>query len=124
MHLLTCIDDYVSIPEKEISFRDALRAAPPPTAAGVACSMEEGAAGKETAPVAAIGRQEMPSAALMVRLILTVVGRKLSRNPNTYSSIIGLVWSLISFRLVINSLNPSRIIYLIVFSAKNHISDS
>ncbi|KAL0665297.1 hypothetical protein Bca4012_102135 [Brassica carinata] len=87
-----------SINEKEISFRDALRAAPPPTAAGVACSMEEGAAGKETAPVAAIGRQEMPSAALMVRLILTVVGRKLSRNPNTYSSIIGLVWSLISFR--------------------------
>ncbi|KAG5381145.1 hypothetical protein IGI04_028987 [Brassica rapa subsp. trilocularis] len=94
----TINDDYVSIPEKEISFRDALRAAPPPTAAGVACSMEEGAAGKETAPVAPIGRQEMPSAALMVRLILTVVGRKLSRNPNTYSSIIGLVWSLISFR--------------------------
>nr|VDD02313.1 unnamed protein product [Brassica rapa] len=93
----TINDDYVSIPEKEISFRDALRAAPPPTAAGVACSMEEGAAGKETAPVAPIGRQEMPSAALMVRLILTVVGRKLSRNPNTYSSIIGLVWSLISF---------------------------
>ncbi|KAG5381154.1 hypothetical protein IGI04_028996 [Brassica rapa subsp. trilocularis] len=94
MHLLTCIDDYVSIPEKEISFRDALRAAPPPTAAGVACSMEEGAAGKETAPVAPIGRQEMPSAALMVRLILTVVGRKLSRNPNTYSSIIGLFMAL------------------------------
>ncbi|XP_018442902.1 auxin efflux carrier component 6 isoform X2 [Raphanus sativus] len=90
--------DSINVPEKEISFRDALRAAPPPTAAGVACSMEEGAAGKDTAPVAAIGKQEMPSAALMVRLILTVVGRKLSRNPNTYSSIIGLVWSLISFR--------------------------
>ncbi|KAF2593787.1 hypothetical protein F2Q70_00045581 [Brassica cretica] len=89
--------DTTPLSQKEISFRDALRAAPPPTAAGVACSMEEGAAGKETAPVAAIGRQEMPSAALMVRLILTVVGRKLSRNPNTYSSIIGLVWSLISF---------------------------
>ncbi|KAL0802086.1 hypothetical protein Bca101_057262 [Brassica carinata] len=90
--------DSINVPEKEISFRDALRAAPPPTAAGVACSMEEGAAGKDTAHVAAIGKQEMPSAALMVRLILTVVGRKLSRNPNTYSSIIGLVWSLISFR--------------------------
>ncbi|CAH8354754.1 unnamed protein product [Eruca vesicaria subsp. sativa] len=90
--------DTINVPEKEISFRDALRAAPPPTAAGVACSMEEGAAGKDTAPAAAIGKQEMPSAALMVRLILTVVGRKLSRNPNTYSSIIGLVWSLISFR--------------------------
>ncbi|KAJ0256010.1 Auxin efflux carrier component 6 [Hirschfeldia incana] len=90
--------DSINVPEKEISFRDALRAAPPPTVAGVACSMEEGSAGKDTAPVAAIGEQEMPSAALMVRLILTVVGRKLSRNPNTYSSIIGLVWSLISFR--------------------------
>lgn len=106
-----CIYDYVAVPEKEISFRDALRAAPPPTAAGVACSMEEGAAGKDTAPVAAIGKQEMPSAALMVRLILTVVGRKLSRNPNTYSSIIGLVWSLISFRLVIHSLIPSITLY-------------
>ncbi|KAL1208691.1 Auxin efflux carrier component 6 [Cardamine amara subsp. amara] len=88
----------INVPEKEISFRDALKAAPPPTASGGAASMEEGAAGKDTAPVAAIGKQEMPSAIVMVRLILTVVGRKLSRNPNTYSSILGLVWSLISFK--------------------------
>lgn len=42
--------------------------------------------------------QEMPAALVMLRLILTVVGRKLSRNPNTYSSILGLLWSLISFK--------------------------
>lgn len=90
--------NYISVPEKEISFRDALKVAPSPTAAGGAGSMEEGVAGKDTAPVAAIGKQEMPSATVMVRLILTVVGRKLSRNPNTYSSILGLVWSLISFK--------------------------
>ncbi|AAC00629.1 Hypothetical protein [Arabidopsis thaliana] len=87
-----------SVPEKEISFRDALKAAPQATAAGGGASMEEGAAGKDTTPVAAIGKQEMPSAIVMMRLILTVVGRKLSRNPNTYSSLLGLVWSLISFK--------------------------
>ncbi|XP_077213830.1 auxin efflux carrier family protein [Tasmannia lanceolata] len=42
--------------------------------------------------------QEMPGALVLVRLILIMVGRKLSRNPNTYSSILGLLWSLISFR--------------------------
>ncbi|XP_043717663.1 auxin efflux carrier component 6 [Telopea speciosissima] len=42
--------------------------------------------------------QEMPHALVMVRLILIMVGRKLSRNPNTYSSILGLLWSLISFK--------------------------
>ncbi|KAG7590424.1 Membrane transport protein [Arabidopsis suecica] len=88
----------INVPEKEISFRDALKAAPQTTAAGGAASMEEGAAGKDATPVAAIGKQEMPSATVMVRLILTVVGRKLSRNPNTYSSLLGLVWSLISFK--------------------------
>ncbi|MCD7451866.1 Peptidyl-prolyl cis-trans isomerase pin4 [Datura stramonium] len=34
----------------------------------------------------------------MTRLILIMVWRKLIRNPNTYSSLIGLIWSLISFR--------------------------
>lgn len=43
-------------------------------------------------------RQKMPPAAVMLRLILTMVGRKLSRNPNTYSSVLGLIWSLISFK--------------------------
>ncbi|KAG5532201.1 hypothetical protein RHGRI_026732 [Rhododendron griersonianum] len=40
----------------------------------------------------------MPPASVMTRLILIMVWRKLIRNPNTYSSIIGLAWSLISFR--------------------------
>ncbi|KAL0432261.1 UNVERIFIED_CONTAM: Auxin efflux carrier component 6 [Sesamum latifolium] len=40
----------------------------------------------------------MPHALVMLRLILIVVGRKLSRNPNTYSSVLGLLWSLISFK--------------------------
>lgn len=42
--------------------------------------------------------QTMPPASVMTRLILIMVWRKLIRNPNTYSSIIGLTWSLISFR--------------------------
>ncbi|KAL0397291.1 UNVERIFIED_CONTAM: Auxin efflux carrier component 1 [Sesamum calycinum] len=39
----------------------------------------------------------MPTS-VMTRLILIMVWRKLIRNPNTYSSLIGLTWSLISFR--------------------------
>ncbi|WVY90126.1 hypothetical protein V8G54_035640 [Vigna mungo] len=42
--------------------------------------------------------QKMPHAFVMMRLILVVVGRKLSRNPNTYSSVLGLLWSLVSFK--------------------------
>ncbi|XP_010537344.1 PREDICTED: auxin efflux carrier component 6 [Tarenaya hassleriana] len=84
----------INVPEKEISFRDTAKA-PPPYAAAGASSVEEGTAGKDTA---ARGKQEMPRAVVMVRLILTVVGRKLSRNPNTYSSVLGLLWSLISFK--------------------------
>ncbi|CAL5199265.1 unnamed protein product [Lathyrus oleraceus] len=42
--------------------------------------------------------KQMPPASVMTRLILIMVWRKLIRNPNTYSSLIGLVWSLISFR--------------------------
>ncbi|XP_062216495.1 auxin efflux carrier component 3a-like [Phragmites australis] len=41
---------------------------------------------------------QMPPASVMTRLILIMVWRKLIRNPNTYSSLIGLVWSLIAFR--------------------------
>ncbi|KAH9323735.1 hypothetical protein KI387_018374, partial [Taxus chinensis] len=40
----------------------------------------------------------MPPASVMTRLILIMVWRKLIRNPNTYSSLIGLAWSLITFR--------------------------
>lgn len=41
---------------------------------------------------------QMPPANVMTRLILIMVWRKLIRNPNTYSSLIGVVWSLVSFR--------------------------
>ncbi|URE19010.1 hypothetical protein MUK42_12055 [Musa troglodytarum] len=41
---------------------------------------------------------QMPPASVMTRLILIMVWRKLIRNPNTYSSLIGLVWSLVAFR--------------------------
>ncbi|KAI3696265.1 hypothetical protein L1987_79277 [Smallanthus sonchifolius] len=41
---------------------------------------------------------QMPAAKVMTRLILMMVWRKLIRNPNTYSSLIGLIWSLVSFR--------------------------
>lgn len=42
--------------------------------------------------------KEMPPTRVMVKLILQMVGRKLIRNPNTYSSVIGLGWALISFK--------------------------
>ncbi|KAF7827678.1 auxin efflux carrier component 3 [Senna tora] len=44
-----------------------------------------------------IGKQ-MPPASVITRLILIMVWRKLIRNPNTYSSLIGVVWSLVAFR--------------------------
>ncbi|KAJ6816308.1 putative auxin efflux carrier component 2 [Iris pallida] len=44
------------------------------------------------------GNQQMPPTSVMTRLILIMVWRKLIRNPNTYSSLIGLIWSLVSFR--------------------------
>ncbi|ESR43777.1 hypothetical protein CICLE_v10012938mg [Citrus x clementina] len=40
----------------------------------------------------------MPPTSVMTRLILIMVWRKLIRNPNTYSSLIGLTWSLVCFR--------------------------
>jgi len=42
--------------------------------------------------------QQMPRAIVMINLILTMVWRNLIRNPNTYASILGLIWSLIFFR--------------------------
>ncbi|KAL3640725.1 Peptidyl-prolyl cis-trans isomerase NIMA-interacting protein 1 [Castilleja foliolosa] len=44
------------------------------------------------------GKKVMPPTSVMTRLILIMVWRKLIRNPNTYSSLIGLTWSLVSFR--------------------------
>lgn len=40
----------------------------------------------------------MPPTSVMTRLILIMVWRKLIRNPNTYSSLFGLSWSLVSYR--------------------------
>ncbi|KAJ0085325.1 hypothetical protein Patl1_08151 [Pistacia atlantica] len=70
------------VAEKEISFRDNAK-----------IPMPEDTEAREAAT-----DQKMPHALVMIRLILTVVGRKLSRNPNTYSSVLGLLWSLISFK--------------------------
>ncbi|KAJ9542360.1 hypothetical protein OSB04_028866, partial [Centaurea solstitialis] len=54
----------------------------------------EGAKGKGNK----LGGKTMPPTSVMTRLILIMVWRKLIRNPNTYSSLIGLIWSLVSFR--------------------------
>ena len=43
-------------------------------------------------------KQQMPPTSVMTRLIMIMVWRKLIRNPNTYASLIGLLWSLVSFR--------------------------
>ncbi|GAU38014.1 hypothetical protein TSUD_205540 [Trifolium subterraneum] len=43
--------------------------------------------------------KQIPPASVITKLILTMVWRKLIRNPNTYASFIGLVWSLVSFGL-------------------------
>ncbi|KAL2930182.1 Auxin efflux carrier component 2 [Bienertia sinuspersici] len=43
-------------------------------------------------------KNRMPPASVMTRLILIMVWRKLIRNPNTYSSLLGLTWSLVSYR--------------------------
>ncbi|CAH8382991.1 unnamed protein product [Eruca vesicaria subsp. sativa] len=42
--------------------------------------------------------QHMPPASVMTRLILMMVWRKLIRNPNTYSTLTGLIWALVAFR--------------------------
>uniref|UniRef100_A0A0E0K6Q1 Auxin efflux carrier component n=1 Tax=Oryza punctata TaxID=4537 RepID=A0A0E0K6Q1_ORYPU len=64
-------------------------------------------AGDEKAAAAAAGADPskamaaptaMPPTSVMTRLILIMVWRKLIRNPNTYSSLIGLIWSLVCFR--------------------------
>ncbi|KAF8109962.1 hypothetical protein N665_0089s0080 [Sinapis alba] len=58
----------------------------------------------ELNPKEAVGTGEtgpgkhMPPTSVMTRLILIMVWRKLIRNPNTYSSLIGLIWALVAFR--------------------------
>lgn len=41
-----------------------------------------------------------PHAAAVMRIILGMVGRKLLCNPNSYSSVIGMIWALISARSI------------------------
>nr|XP_043626760.1 auxin efflux carrier component 3-like [Erigeron canadensis] len=53
---------------------------------------------KEVTVLGGNAGKQMPPASVMTRLILIMVWRKLIRNPNTYSSLIGLIWSLVSFR--------------------------
>ncbi|XP_027359620.1 auxin efflux carrier component 2-like [Abrus precatorius] len=43
-------------------------------------------------------KQQMPSAIVMTKLIIIMVWRNLIRNPNTYANVLGLVWSLVSFK--------------------------
>ncbi|KAJ7541395.1 hypothetical protein O6H91_10G057800 [Diphasiastrum complanatum] len=43
-------------------------------------------------------RNDMPPATVMSKLIFSMVWRKLVRNPNTYSSLLGIVWALVSYR--------------------------
>jgi auxin efflux carrier family protein len=57
------------------------------------------AAGGDPSTVAA--PTAMPPTSVMTRLILIMVWRKLIRNPNTYSSLIGVIWSLVCFRSVL-----------------------
>jgi len=49
-------------------------------------------------PNAVAATTAMPPTSVMTRLILIMVWRKLIRNPNTYSSLIGVIWSLVCFR--------------------------
>ncbi|WJX91028.1 protein that induces appearance of [PIN+] prion when overproduced [Trifolium repens] len=45
--------------------------------------------------------KQMPPASVITRLILTMVWRKLIRNPNTYASLIGVVWFHIEMPLIV-----------------------
>ena len=68
------------------------------------------AAGAGADPNAVAAPTAMPPTSVMTRLILIMVWRKLIRNPNTYSSLIGLIWSLVCFRSVLaaTTTNSSR----------------
>ncbi|KAF7803995.1 putative auxin efflux carrier component 1b [Senna tora] len=52
----------------------------------------------KTGPQGESKPSSMPPTSVMTRLILIMVWRKLIRNPNTYSSLFGLTWSLVSFK--------------------------
>ncbi|KAL6520576.1 protein that induces appearance of [PIN+] prion when overproduced [Orobanche minor] len=74
---------------KEIEIEDAVKL---PTSASPYSSQKK--LGVEEGVI----KTQMPPASVVSRLILIMVWRKLIRNPNTYSSLLGLIWSLVSFR--------------------------
>ncbi|KAL1363686.1 hypothetical protein HN51_011880 [Arachis hypogaea] len=43
-------------------------------------------------------KKQMPSARVMTKLITVMAYRKLSWNPNTWASVVGITWSLIAYR--------------------------
>ncbi|CAI9778044.1 unnamed protein product [Fraxinus pennsylvanica] len=87
--------------DKDLSFRDCAK-----------IQVQEG-----TDEMITSTNQEMPRALVMLRLILIMVGRKLSRNPNTYSSVLGLVWSLISFKWKVGMPNLMKYSFKIISDA-------
>uniref|UniRef100_A0A0D9VKX9 Auxin efflux carrier component n=1 Tax=Leersia perrieri TaxID=77586 RepID=A0A0D9VKX9_9ORYZ len=66
--------------------------------AGDEKSAAAGGGGGDPTKAMAAAPTAMPPTSVMTRLILIMVWRKLIRNPNTYSSLIGLIWSLVCFR--------------------------
>lgn len=79
--------------EKEIEMEDAAKFpanASPYSSCQKKMDLEEGEVMEK--------KTQMPPASVMTRLILIMVWRKLIRNPNTYASLFGLIWSLVSFR--------------------------
>lgn len=83
---------------------------------GVPDAGDEGKMEEEDVKVSAtaVAGAAMPPTSVMTRLILIMVWRKLIRNPNTYSSLIGVIWSLICYRYI-STIN----LYLISFTQKN-----
>ncbi|KAF8117079.1 hypothetical protein N665_0012s0089 [Sinapis alba] len=66
---------------------------------GSSSTAELEAAGGDTGGGGGGGKgTHMPPASVVTRLILIMVWRKLIRNPNTYSSLIGLIWALVAYR--------------------------
>lgn len=40
----------------------------------------------------------LPPTSVMFKLIVTMTCKKLARNPNTYGTLIGVIWSLVAFK--------------------------
>ena len=72
----------------------------------LAAKLNSSPGGEDGAESGRARQHQMPPASVMTRLILIMVWRKLVRNPNTYSSLIGLTWSLVAFRYVRTVLLP------------------